>query len=63
VPIKFNQKAIREAFHKKAKNLPSNIVAIEGSWDGDSGGWYACLSAIEKIADEQYKEHLIEGCA
>lgn len=53
--------ANREAMIEKAKNLPSNIVAIEGWWDGDSGGWYACLSAIEKISKIKAVRFFVES--
>ena len=28
----------RENIYNAVKNLPDNIVVIEGDWDGDSGG-------------------------
>jgi hypothetical protein len=49
----------RDEMIKNAKSLPSNIVTIEGLWDGDEGGWHVRLYAIEKPIDKQYEYHLL----
>lgn len=49
----------REQIFDKVKQLPPNIVIIEGLWDGDSSGWQVSLIAIEKITPHFFTEHYL----
>jgi hypothetical protein len=48
----------REQLLAKADALPERPVAIEASWDGDSSGWYVCLTAILKTESGYRDSHL-----
>lgn len=48
----------REQLLAKAAALPERPVAIEASWDGDSGGWYLCVTAILKTDAGYQDSHL-----
>lgn len=48
----------REQLLAKADALPERPVAIEASWDGDSSGWYVCLTAILKTDTGYRDSHL-----
>lgn len=45
-----------EAF-SRLRNIVSRIVVIEGSWDGDSEGWFIRLSAITEQPSQQHPKY------
>ena len=49
----------RDELFEAVRELPPGIAVIEALWDGDSNGWMVRLVAIEKIADDQFKEHYL----
>ncbi|MBZ0315542.1 MAG: hypothetical protein K8L91_03920 [Anaerolineae bacterium] len=50
----------REQVFEKVKQLPPNIVVIEGVWDGDSSGWCVDLVAIEEpLLSHYFRTHLL----